>query len=263
MKTLNKKIIFSSVGFIAILFVAFASAKIVANKHVVKHVAVKDTVETINIDTAKLKLFTLAGKAIDFNSDQLTISGTLSISDGKDSSANINNAAYCFIKRDSSFYYKMNLVEMINTKSYCVQADGQQKKIMLSPHKSINPQLMFPQMDKLVERLREERYRVVEMPASDGLRKISLLNPHHVTCKEYSITFNSETFKPTEVFIRLSNLDDPLNTKMDKTILMKYSKKSDLNQAELLSIDRIIAKTAKGFKAVHAYSGYEVIEIGQ
>ncbi|WP_431294716.1 hypothetical protein [Pedobacter sp. P26] len=117
-------------------------------------------------------------------------------------------------------------------------------------------------MDKLVERLREERYSVVEMPAPDGFRKISLLNLHHVTCKEYSITFNSETFKPTEVFIRLSNLDDPLNTKLDKTIFMKYSEKSDLNQAELLSTERIITKTDKGFKAVHAYSDYEVIEIG-
>ncbi len=262
MKALHKKIFFSSVGLVAIWFVAFASAKIVANRPVIKPVTVQDTVETINIDTAKLKLFTQAGKAIDFNADQLAISGTLTVHDGNDSSANVDNAVYCFIKKDSSFYYKMNLVEMLNTRSYCVQADGQQKKILLSPHKSINPQLMLPQMEKLVASLKEERYRVVEMPAPEGFRKISIINPHHVTCKEYSITFNSVTFKPIEVFIRLSNLDDPLNSKMDKTIFMKYSEKNDLNEATLLSVERIVAKTARGFKAVNGYSGYEVIEIG-
>lgn len=262
MKALHKKIFFSSIGLVAILFVAFASAKIVADKPVIKSVAVQDSVETVHIDTAKLKLFTLAGKAIDFNADQLALSGILSIHDGNDSSANIDNAAYCFIKRDSSFYYKMNLVEMVNTRSYCLQVDGQQKKIMLSPHKSINPQLMFPNMDKLVARLQEEKYSVVELPAPDGFRKITLVNSHHVTCKEYSITFNSETFKPSEVFIRLTNLDDPLNSKMDKTISMKYSEKNDINQQELLSIERMVIKTDKGFKAVNGYSGYEVIEIG-
>jgi hypothetical protein len=121
MKTLHKKIFFLSVGLLALLVAAFASAKIIANKTAVKSAIVKDTVETINIDTAKLKLFTQAGKAIDFNADQLAISGTLNVHDGNDSSVNVNNAAYFFVKRDSSFYYKMNLVEMLNTKSYCVQ----------------------------------------------------------------------------------------------------------------------------------------------
>jgi hypothetical protein len=263
MKTLHKKIFFLSDGLLALLVAAFASAKIIANKTAVKSAIVKDTVETINIDTAKLKLFTQAGKAIDFNADQLAISGTLNVHDGNDSSVNVNNAAYFFVKRDSSFYYKMNLVEMLNTKSYCVQADGQQKKIMLSSHKRINPQLMFPQLEKLVEHLREEKYSVVEMPAPEGLRKIALINPHHVTCKEYSITFNKETFKPTEVFIRLSNLDDPLNAKMDKTISMKYSEKTNINEDAVLSVERIVKKTEKGFKVTEAYSGYEVIDIGQ
>ncbi|WP_412465577.1 hypothetical protein [Pedobacter sp. KLB.chiD] len=263
MKTLHKKLFFSSVGLAAILFVAIASAKIAANKSEAMAIVVQDTVETINIDTAKLKLFAMAGKAIDFNAGELTLSGTLSVHDGNDSSVNVDNAAYCFIKKDSSFYYKMNLVEMINTNTYCVQVDGQQKKIMLSPHKSINPQFMFPQIEKLVSSLREERYRVVEMTAPEGFRKISIINPHHVTCKEYSITFNRDTFKPTEVFIRLSNLDDPLNSKMDKTILMRYSERSNLNETALLSIERILAKSDHGFKAVHDYTGYEVIEIGR
>lgn len=263
MKTLHKKIFFLSVGVLALLVVAYSSAKMIANKTTVKTVNVKDTVETISIDTVKLKLFTQAGRAIDFNADRLFISGTLSVHDGNDSSVNVNNAAYCFVKRDSNFYYKLNLVEMLNTRSYCVQTDGLQKKIMISSHKRIAPQLMFPQLEKLVEHLREERYHVVEMAAPEGLRKIALINPHHVTCKEYSITFNSETFKPTEVLIRLSNLDDPLNPKMDKTISMKYSENSNINEDAMLSIERMVTKTGKGFKAINAYSGYEVIEVGQ
>lgn len=263
MKFLYKKTFLLSVCLVVLVFVAFAGIKIIGRRTVVKNVKPKDTVETIVIDTAKLKLFTLAGKSIDFNKDQLQISGTMSIHDGSDSTADIDDAAYCFIKRDSNFYYKMNAVEMINTPSYYLQADGQQKKIMLSPHKSINPQLMFPQIEKLVTKLQEEKYSVVEKPAPEGFRKISLLNLHHVTCKEYSITFNNSTFKPTEVFIRLTNLDDPLNPKMDKTVSMKYSEKSDLNIMELLSIERVVARTSKGFKAINGYSGYEVIEIGQ
>ena len=50
---------------------------------------------------------------------------------------------------------------------------------------------------------------------------------------------------------------------MDKTISMKYSENSNINEDAMLSIERMVTKTGKGFKAVNAYNGYEVIEVGQ
>ena len=257
---LNKKIFFVVAGILIVLMGAYAGAKINLQKTDVKLENVNDFLEEINIDTTKLRLFTKVSRAIDFNANELSLSGTLTVHDGSDNSANVNNAPYSFIRKDSSFYYRLDLMEMINADGYYIQADAGQKKILLMPGKRISPQRMLPQLEKFVANLKEERYKILEMPASEGFRKISLINTHHITCKEYSITFNSETLKPIEIFVRLSNFDDPLNTKMDKTITMKYFQTNNLNDDKWLSTERIVLKTDQGFKPAIEYNGYEIID---
>lgn len=258
MKKLKNKIFLSIIILPIISIVVFASVKMTSNERT-ESVKIGNSLDTVSIDTSKVKLLMQVSNFLDFNATNFSILGNLTVHDGSDSTMNVKNATYCFIRKDSSFYYRLNAVEILNTNTHYIHADGEQKKLMISSHKHINPQFLFPPVEKFVTHLKEEKYTINEVTMAEGLKKISITNPHHIACKEYSLTFDEKTLIPKEFFVRLSNLQDPLNSKMDKTISLKFLDKKDSNLEELLFMNRLITKTDGKFIAINQYKGFEII----
>ena len=91
---------------------------------------------------------------------------------------------------------------------------------------------------------------------------VSLRCANHATCKEYRFVLDTSGNVLKELYLRLTNLDDPLNTEMDKEIKVSFSR-WQVNQApaNLLKRDNYVVKTHNKWVPAIAYRGYELVSI--
>lgn len=257
MKNRYKNIIFLSLAMGIGLAVSFASiAKKSAKKAVEKVALPVDTI--FAVDTVKLERLAKIAKDLQFDQENISIRGNLTIRNGSDSSQNVSKLPYRLIKRGTTFYSSLGLTETLNANGLYVFVDKGQKKILVSQGKKITAQNILPDMQQMIKRMKEEEYQIRENVVSPTENKISLLNPNHIQCKEYSIYFDKANLHAKGVSIRMSNIDDPLNAKKDKTVDFKYA--NTLTDASKLMSARIVKKLGKDkFTTTDAYKGYEVI----
>ncbi|WP_316824682.1 hypothetical protein [Pedobacter miscanthi] len=257
MKNRYKNIIFLSLAMGIGLAVSFASiAKRSAKKTVEKEAAPIDT--AFVVDTTNLERLAKIAKDLHFDQENISISGKLSVHNGSDSSENVSKLPYRLIKRGTAFYSSLGLTETLNANGLYVFVDKVQKKILVSQGKKITAQNILPDMQQMIKRMKEEEYQIRENVVSPTENKISLLNPNHIQCKEYSIYFDKANLHAKGVSIRMSNIDDPLNDKKDKTVDFRYA--NTLADASKLMSTRILKKLAKNqYSATEAYKGYEII----
>jgi hypothetical protein len=257
MKNRYKNIIFLSLAMGIGLAVSFASiVKRTAKKTVEKVTAAVDTVFVV--DTTKLERLAKIAKDLQFDQENISIRGNLTIRNGSDSSQNVSKLPYRLIKRGTTFYSSLGLTETLNANGLYVFVDKGQKKILVSQGKKITAQNILPDMQQMIKRMKEEEYQIRENVVSPTENKISLLNPNHIQCKEYSIYFDKANLHAKGVSIRMSNIDDPLNGKKDKTVDFRYA--NTLADASKLMSARIVKKLGKDkFTTTDAYKGYEVI----
>jgi len=257
MKNRYKNIIFLSLAMGIGLAVSFASiAKKSAEKPVKKIAAVVDT--AFVVDTVKLERLAKIAKNLQFDQENISITGNLSVHNGSDSSQNVSKLPYLLIKRGGTFYSSLGLTETVNANGLYIYVDKGQKKILVSRSKKVTAPQLLPDMQQLIKRMTEEEYQIRENVVSASENRISLFNPNHIQCKEYAIYFDKTNLHVKGVSIRMSNIDDPLNTKKDKTVDFKYA--NTLVDASKLTSSRILKKLAKvEYTTTEAYNGYEVI----
>lgn len=257
MKNRYKNIIFLSLAMGIGLAVSFASiAKKSAKKAVEKVVVPVDT--AFVVDTVKLARLAKIAKDLQFDQENISISGNLSVHNGSDSSQNVSKLPYRLIKRGTTFYSSLGLTETLNANGLYIYVDKGQKKILVSQGKKITAQNILPDMQQLIKRMKEEEYQIRENVVNAAESRISLLNPNHIQCKEYAIYFDKTNLHVKGVSIRMSNIDDPLNAKKDKTVDFRYA--NMLADASKLMSTRILKKLGKNqYSTTDAYKGYEVI----
>jgi len=263
MKKLNKKIFIILMGLVLMLAGAYAAVRFTQPKAVVKKVKKleKEQLDPIVVDTVKLNLFKAVYARLNPGQHTVSMQGDLTIDDGADSLANLNHLAYHYAKKGKEMYYQLGAIETVNAKGLYVYIDHDQKKIMVSKQKEYVAQLPMPNLDQLIAGLKQERYQVVETNISDVTAQVAMVNPTHITCTEYALEFDKKTFKPSLIFARLTNLTDPLNRKMDKTMALKINLMGNEVNEKWLNPYRFVNHIGKGYEATTGFKGYEVIEV--
>ncbi|TCC87294.1 hypothetical protein EZ428_21570 [Pedobacter frigiditerrae] len=221
-------------------------------------VKVVDTSYVNIVDTAQLRLFKTVYEKIDVNRAEFLIKGRLSTIDGADSTQHIANANYVYSRKGNQFYFKLGDIEMSNGNEVSTYVDHKNLKVMLTPSKKVIPLALMPDINKLMKTIVDEGYSVTgTLNKVEGT--VSLLNPYHLTCKEYKLVYDATTLLPKRLYIRLSNFQEPENKQKDKTIDLDLSLTSDESHLNEFLAQQIVNKKGKDWTLSPAYSTYELI----
>ncbi len=223
--------------------------------------APKDSLKNhIVYDSVLVKKFSDECKRFNMKSDPLTYSGTVNVTDGADTADHINNMRFLYARIGNDYYLKNGDTETLNAQGVYLYIEHAQKRILISKQKDI-PEAPLPDMSGIVDKMQSEHYNMQDKKTG-SYETIALLNEHHITCKEYAITFDTLSQKMHSVTMRLSFFSDPLNKKKDKVISMivnRYENKADVNSFP--DKNKIVEKDDDGWKLTGLYKGYKLIQV--
>lgn len=223
-----------------------------------KKVVLKKAQIEAELDTAKLSLLSRVYKNLNLNRDEFLIEGSISANNGADTTERLNNLDYIFSKKGSMFYYKLGVTETINANGLNIFIDHGAKKIMLSKEKKVVPAASLPDFTELIKKVKEEGFKILDSKTGDT-EQITLSNPYHLTCKEYTVAFNSTTLVPQRMYTRLTNFSDPENSKKDNVIDFRISKVESDSEIRKYTHQNIVKKEKNGWRLNPGFEGYELI----
>jgi hypothetical protein len=214
----------------------------------------KDTV----YDPLLLKKFETVCHELDFNRRHCSYSGTISITDGKDSSNTVLDIKFLFCKAGSDFYYQLGNTETLHQNGLHVFIQHEQNRVVLSNPSSA---MKMPVADiaSLQKNLRSENYELVSRIAGSS-RTLSFLNDTHITCKEFSVSYDTLSGKLQRIYTRLSDFGDPLNKKNDRVVDLRVRTLGDKGDLSVYpSVRDVLYQVGGKWRLTAKYSGYELI----
>lgn len=209
-------------------------------------------------DTVLLKRFTALLQTLDFNKNSFSYAGKFNVSDGKDSSANVHDLQFLFCREGKVFYSKVGNNEVVNDKGVNIYIENDNKKIVVS-NEEFRINMTMTNLKQVVEKARSERYELVNSTSGNS-GTLSLINEHHVACKELSVTYDTLTQKLNTVLLRYSDISDPLNKKKDRKVEIDISQ-IEPNARKHPEIKDIVKEEQGKFTLLPKYSAYELITL--
>ena len=187
----------------------------------------------------------------------IDMGGSIRISDPAEPTENVN-ATFNYCRRNAEMYYQLGDNEMIQLKDVCISANRGIEKLFVSPPKEVvaAPQLA---VDSIIALWESDSY-AINSTHTDNLTTVQLLCERHVTCKELKITYDRSARKLNSVYMRLTNLDDPLNRKMDREITTVFNKWNEvITDGGRLSLSTYLRQEGDSWKPAAAYSNFKLI----
>ncbi|MGF6848142.1 hypothetical protein QFZ51_003377 [Chitinophaga sp. W3I9] len=185
--------------------------------------------------------------------------GTISAKDPSDSASNLYTA-YSFCRKGNEFYYQASDVETIALKDIFISVSKNTKKIFVGPARKVLPPFHMP-ADSLVQIWRDENYKITE-DVSSGKASISMENSRHISCKEYRYEYDPSAMVLKGLYMRLTNLLDPLNDQMDKEVMITVDRwQEGTIPQKLLQKQTYLEKGSEGWEPAGAYAGYTLISL--
>jgi hypothetical protein len=192
-----------------------------------------------------------------------SITGSVTAIDEADTAQVISNVPLIVFQGNNQMYYRMGDTETIVDNGLSLTIDHNIKKILLSANNNMQTPVTGSIMNirAISEALRSEKYTLTST-AKGEKQTITLINEHHITCKEYSLTYDAGTLMPSRIYTRLTNFDDPLKTNNEKVIDIRVTNwNTKLHMSNYAQVKAIVSKVDGEWKATGKYEGYTIIEI--
>ncbi|MHA4894144.1 hypothetical protein ACXZ1K_05275 [Pedobacter sp. PWIIR3] len=219
---------------------------------------VTETKTAIVYDTKILARLRAVCERLDASGKSFFLSGKISSVNGADSTENINNANYLLSKSGQNFYCLFGNTETINTSEVYVFADHDLKRILVSTAKQILSPAGMPDIKILLKNLEGEGFTLTDEVVGES-EQISLKNDYHVTCKEYTVSFDAKELEPRQIFTRLSDPQHPENKGYDKTITIDIKKSGQYSDDGKYDPGRFVNKLNAKWVLSTGYEKYELI----
>jgi hypothetical protein len=190
-----------------------------------------------------------------------TVAGNMTISNKAHPADNMKQVPFLFCKLGSSFYYQLGTTVTVNEQGLYLFIDRRAKSIILSQQKPVAYDTGWKQFADLGASIRDEHYQASDHRNGEN-ETITLVNEQHVSCKQYAVTFNRHTMRILRLFLRLSNIDDPLNRDKEKTIevtFLRWSNAADISK--YLSPAQVVESAGKGWKTQKAFKQYRLVQM--
>lgn len=187
----------------------------------------------------------------------LYISGAIHATDPADSSTNMNQA-FRFCRQGDELYYQLGDIEMISLKDKFITISHQAEKMIVSPPKKLVAPFQLP-VDTMMKMWEMENYRVTGVVSGqDSI--VSLRCADHATCKEYRFAFDPAASALRELYMRMTNLEDPLNDAMDREVKITFDtwKTGDVPE-KIMQAGAYLSGRPSSWQPAGNYRHYELI----
>ena len=212
-------------------------------------------------DKAVLAQFQALCHKYDSVGSHYTVAGSLSVRDLTDTTGTLKDVPFLCCKNGGELYYRLGRTETINGGGLYIFIDHQAKTILLSKQKDVITNANDQIIPDFGKQLASEDY-ALSRKAFGGKQTFSLINEHHVSCKEYSLTADSATGKITRIRTRLSNAQEPLRKDNEKLIDVEFSRwdgagelKSYTNAAD------VVRRNGNDWLPTKDYLNYQLIKM--
>jgi hypothetical protein len=238
-------------------FLGWAKYKALIVKESAKPVTI-DSLVVNKIDTAKIALLKVVYGKLNLNKNEFLIAGSIRAKNGADTTDRLKNSPYIFSRKGKSFYFKMGATESFNANGIYLYVDHGMKKVLIAKQKQIISDFVMPELRTILKTVGEEGFQLKSTVIGENER-ISLSNPYHMSCKEYSVTFNKLSLKPNKLYVRLSNPEDPENNSKDNVIDFSIYRSSVISEVATYTAQNIVIKSGNTWVLGPGFKSYELI----
>lgn len=190
-----------------------------------------------------------------------TISGRVSLCDPADTSANLKDVPFLCCKKGGELYYKLGNTETINAAGSFLYIDHQGKTIMLSAQKDLQGDAGMKVLTGMNKNLLSEDYKLKTVQ-SGGQKTYTLVNEHHISVKEYSLTVDALSGQLRRITTRLSGSTDPLRKDNEKLIDIRFNRWDAAAEMNKYKRPGDVVRTGAGeWTLSKGYSGYQLIRM--
>jgi hypothetical protein len=214
--------------------------------------------QPIVYDPVLLKRFITTIHSLDFNKPKCTYKGVIDMTDGNDTSNNARGLKFSFCRSGDDYYYQLGSNEIIHRDSLNLYIQHDQRKIVLSKRAIV---IKPPTNDlALVEKdIRSESY-LLKSTFNGTNQTLSLLNEHHITCKELSVTLDTASGRLERIYTRLTDFGSPVNKNRDRVMRVDITLiKDEVNMQLYPAVKDILKKNGNKWELAAAYKDYELI----
>ncbi|WP_413667266.1 hypothetical protein ACEN9X_22525 [Mucilaginibacter sp. Mucisp86] len=221
------------------------------------HPVFADTVgKSREADAALVNKFREVCKGFGSIKNDYTLAGVINI---KDPAVKPESVKFTFCKQRDEFYYLLGKTITLNGKGSYVVIDNQAHSILLSAQKKIEYGAdNLKQLTAMADNIRSENYQVTSTIKGQE-QTISLVNEHHISCKQYTVTFNRSTLKVSHLYMRLSDFSAPLKKEKDKIVdvaITQWARTADLQK--YLTPNQVIVNKNGTWKGLNQYKNYRI-----
>ena len=263
MNTINKKYLLLFISLVTVLAaIAVANTKNLKNWWSKQQVTEETAAENKKPDSKQLAMMNelLAWlKPFDSTNTSYYLDGSLTAVDRIDSANAMVGVPYTVYKDGKQFYLKVGQTETINTDQQYLFIDHAAKK-MLTGHARTVVQSPGMPMNELFEFIASEGFTFSKTTSSNRYSTISVLNPNHISYKEFTVQYDSVSRQVKKLFIRQAEVTDPMNADKEKwiTLVMKEWN-DDPEPGKYLGVQKFIQKKQDEWAPAPGFVEYELI----
>jgi len=216
--------------------------------------AVTDTV----CDPRLLGEFSDRMRNLELNRTHCTVEASLDMIDGQDSSRTARGITYIFCRNGKDFYCRVGEAETIHQGAVNVFIRYDLKRVVLSSRDiPIQQPLVAPHA--LLRYIRNESYSL-RVATTGRRRTLSLLNEHHLACKEISLTYDTVSGKLQSMLTRQTDLQDPLNPQRDRITRLQISMSAPSGKPNRYrAVSDVLLNENGKWKLTGEFAGYKLI----
>lgn len=208
-----------------------------------------------------LKKFEILCKTIGDVRGNYTMAGVINITDHANAASAMEHMLFVLCKQGDEFYYRLGTTATINEQGLYLFIDYKTKSILISKKKQVMFDTGLKNFADLGIKIQSENYKLVDKVIGED-ETISLINEHHISCKQYSLTFNKQSMRIKRLFMRLSNFDYPLKTDNEKVVevsISQWIKSADLSKYP--SKNSVLKDVNGEWRTANAYKNYRIVKM--
>jgi hypothetical protein len=212
-------------------------------------------------ENALLNKFKQVCKQFNGNKKNYTLAGIMNVHDKRNPDTEMKNVNFLFCKSGGDFYYRVGQTVTINEQGLYLFIDQGSKAITLTKQKTISyDQGGFKQFGDLAASIKSENYTISSKVVGDQ-QTISLINEHHISCKQYALTFNKATLKISHLYMRFTNFNYP-EAENDQVVDIDISQWNDTaNLNAYMSKNKVVKYINGDWKTLNEFKNYRVVKM--
>ncbi|MCR8558151.1 hypothetical protein KXD93_10875 [Mucilaginibacter sp. BJC16-A38] len=209
-------------------------------------------------DARLLDTFNKIAGTLDVRHTPCTYSGEITVTDRADSLQNNRNVPFLYSQNGADCYYRYGSTEMLNAGGIYLFISHDQHKVMVSAQKTISTEGVGS-LAMFKSGMASEHY-LLSSDTKKNIRTIRLLNEHHISCKEYKISYDTLSREVKEIYARLPNSADPANPAMDRIVdvhFQRWVRRAEI--AKHLQAEHVVRTDGDELKLTADYHNYELV----